>query len=99
MPAPAFLLGQLELELAFLVLRPAAPELVEPSVGVSVDCAVPVDIDQPPEHRSGHCGLQVDLDFQLVDIARRFRLDQSRLLVIRKLRSRSRGLLGARAER
>jgi hypothetical protein len=67
-PAPAFLVGQLELELAFLVLRPAAPELVEPSVGVSVDCAVPVDIDQP------------------------------RLLVIRKLRSRSR-LLGARAER
>jgi len=98
-PAPALLLGQLELELAFLVLRPAAPELVEPSVGIGLDRIVAIEIDRPPEHRFGHRGLQVDLDFQLVDIARRFRLDQSRLLVIRKLRSRSRGLLGARAER
>ena len=85
MPAPALLLGHLELELAFVVLRPAATELVEPSVGVGLDRVVAIEIDQPPEHRSGHCGLQVDLDFQLVDIARRFRLDQSRLLVLRKL--------------
>jgi len=96
-PAPALLLGHLELELAFVVLRPT--ELVEPSVGVGLDRIVAIEIDQPSEHRWGHCGIQVDLDVQLVDIARRFRLDQSRLLVVRKLRPRSRGLLGARAER
>ena len=83
MPAPALLLGHLELELAFVVLRPT--ELVEPSVGVGLDRIVAIEIDQPSEHRWGHCGIQVDLDVQLVDIARRFRLDQSRLLVLRKL--------------
>ncbi len=89
MPAPALLLGRLELGLAFVVLRPAAPEFVEPSVGLGLDRAVAVEIDQQHKHRSGQRGLQVDLavDFQLVDLARRLRIDQSRVLVFGKLRS------------
>ena len=90
MPAPALLLGRLELGLALVVLRPAAPELVEPSVGLGLDRAVAVEIDQQPhEHRSRQRGLQVDLevDFQLVDLARRLRIDQSRVLVFGKLRA------------
>ena len=86
MPAPALLLGHLELGLAFVVLRPAARDLVEPSVGLGLDRAVAVEID-PAQRRQR--GLQVDLEvhFQLVDVARRFRIDQSRVLVFGKLRS------------
>jgi hypothetical protein len=40
-PAPALLLGRLELGLAFVVLRPAAPEFVEPSVGLGLDALSP----------------------------------------------------------
>jgi len=101
-PAPALLLGHLELELAFVVLRPIAPEFVEPSVGLGLDRAVAVEIDQQHKHRSGQRGLQVDLavHFEHFDVARRLRIDQSRVLLFGKLRSYLPcGLLGARAER
>ena len=100
MPAPALLLGHLELELAFVVLRPT--ELVEPSVGVGLDRIVAIEIDQQHKHRSGQRGLQVDLavHFEHFDVARRLRIDQSRVLLFGKLRSYLPcGLLGARAER
>jgi hypothetical protein len=85
-PAPAFLLGQLELGLRLIVVRKTAFDVIEPSLRLGLDRIVAVDID-PPEQR--HRGLQVDLavDFQLVDLARRLRIDQSRILVFGKLRS------------
>ena len=89
MPAPALLLGRLELGLALVILWPSASDL-GPSVGLRLDCAVAVEIDQQPhELRSRQRGLQVDLevDVQLVDLTRRFRIDQSRNLVLGKLRA------------
>ena len=84
MPAPAFLLGQLELGL--IVVRKTAFDVIEPSLRLGLDGIVAVDFD-PPEQR--HRGLQVDLEvhFQFFAIARRLRLDQSRVLVFGKLRS------------
>ena len=83
------LLGHLALGIGLVVLRPLAPELVEPSVGLGLDRAVAVEIDQQQhEQRSRQRRLQVDLavDVQLVDLARRLRIDQSRGLVFGKLR-------------
>jgi len=85
-PAPAFLLGQLELGLRLIVVRKTAFDVIEPSLRLGLDRIVAVDID-PPEQRQR--GLQVDVDVQFVDLARRLWLDQSRLLVLRKLRSRA----------
>ena len=62
--------------------------VLEPSVGLGLDRVVAVEIDQQHEHAPGTVGFKsTSRSLRAFDVARRLRIDQSRVLVFGKLRS------------